>query len=165
MTRRSVQVCPDGTWDVQTRPGTSSLGPRPLTTEPHADLGRRRDSTTAMSAIAAPQEESLTTRSRGRRSSMDLSTLQQPVQQQQQQQQQPPPPPQYTLQASDSIGSLPMSALAGMPLSPSTPFRRWSMNLYGEVACLCSNLLAVCVLACVLLDRSEAAPCAFARPI
>ena len=159
-----MQVYPDGTWDVQTRPGTSSLGPRPLTTEPHADLGRRRDSTTAMSAIAAPQE-SLTTRSRGRRSSMDLSTLQQPVQQQQQQQQQPPPPPQYTLQASDSIGSLPMSALAGMPLSPSTPFRRWSMNLYGEVACLCSNLLAVCVLACVLLDRSEAAPCAFARPI
>ena len=163
-----MQVYPDGTWDVQTRPGTSSLGPRPLTTEPHADLGRRPliDSTTAMSAVAAPQE-SLTTRSRGRRSSMDLSTLQQPVQQQQQQQQQqpPPPPPQYTLQASDSIGSLPMSALAGMPLSPSTPFRRWSMNLYGEVACLCSNLLAVCVLACVLLDRSEAAPCAFARPI
>ena len=159
-----MQVYSDGTWDVQTRPGTSSLGPRLLTTEPHADLGRRRDSTTAMSAIAAPQESS-TTRSRGRRSSMDLSTLQQPVQQQQQQQQQPPPPPQYTLQASDSIGSLPMSALAGMPLSPSTPFRRWSMNLYGEVACLCSNLLAVCVLACVLLDRSEAAPCAFARPI
>ena len=165
MTRRSVQVYPDGTWDVQTRPGTSSLGPRPLTTEPHADLGRRRDSTTAMSAIAAPQESS-TTRSRGRRSSMDLSTMQQPVQQeQQQQQQQQQPPPQYILQASDSIGSLPMSALAGMPLSASTPFRRWSMNLYGEVACLCSNLLAVCVLACVLLDRSEAAPCAFARPI
>ena len=163
MTRRWVQVCPDGTWGVHTTPGTATLGPRLLTTEPHADLGRQRNSTTAVSAMAAPQESS-TTRSRGRRSSMDLSALQQPVQQQQQQQQQPPPT-HYILQASDSIGSLPTSALADMPLSPSTPFRRWSMNLYGEVACLCSNLLAVCVLACVLLDRSEAAPCAFARPI